>query len=240
MHMPAEVAARRWERKPEERPEELLDAALEVFASRGYRATRLDEIADAAGVTRGTIYYYFKGKDDLLTKAVETRIRAIFSGIRAESRHAQGSAAERLRATLRAAWERWRQPQAGNMYRLITGELRTEFPKLFELAMRTGPLRLWGLVADLIKAGQKSGEFDDSLEPRAAARFIVSGLMHQALLYRDLHDHGLDDTDERVLFDTALGVALRGLLPREAATDGRSVSATASEGGATPARGAAD
>ena len=233
--MAAAVGERRWERKPEERPEELLDAALEVFATRGYRATRLDEIADAAGVTRGTIYYYFKGKDDLLTKAVETRIRAIFSGIRAESRHAHGSAGDRLRATLAAAWERWRQPQAGNMYRLITGELRIEFPKLFELAMRTGPLRLWGLVADLIKSGQKRGEFDPSLEAHAAARFIVSGLMHQALLHRDLQQHGLDDADERALFDTALRVALGGLRPREVPTDGHAAAAAHSAGSTTPA-----
>lgn len=212
--MVEEARERRWERKPEERPEELLDAALEVFASRGYRATRLEEIADAAGVTRGTIYYYFKGKDELLTKAVETRIRAIFSGIRAESRDPQRGAAERLRATLAAAWERWRQPQAANMYRLITGELRTEFPALFELAMRTGPLRLWALVGDLVKAGQERGEFDDSLEPRAAARFVVAGLMQQALLHRDLKEHGLDAGDPDALFETAVAVALCGLLPR--------------------------
>lgn len=212
--MSEEARERRWERKPEERPEELLDAALEVFASRGYRATRLEEIADAAGVTRGTIYYYFKGKDELLTKAVETRIRAIFSGIRAESRDPQRSAEERVRATLAAAWDRWRQPQAANMFRLITGELRIEFPSLFELAMRTGPMRLWALVADLVRGGQESGEFDDSLEPRAAARFMVAGLMQQALLYRDLKDHGLDATDPDELFETAIAVALRGLLPR--------------------------
>lgn len=215
--MVEETRERRWERKPEERPEELLDAALEVFAARGYRATRLEEIADAAGVTRGTIYYYFKGKDELLTRAVQSRIRAIFSGIRAESRHPKRSAEERVRATLAVAWDRWRQPQAANMFRLITGELRTEFPSLFELAMRTGPMRLWGLVADLVRAGQESGEFDDSLDPRAAARFMVAGLMQQALLYRDLKEHGLDATDPDLLFETAIAVALRGLLPRDRA-----------------------
>ena len=47
----------RWERRPEARPQELLDAALSVFAERGYRNTRLDEVADAAGVPKGTHYH---------------------------------------------------------------------------------------------------------------------------------------------------------------------------------------
>jgi AcrR family transcriptional regulator len=49
----------RWERRPDARPQELLDAALSVFAERGYRNTRLEEVAEAAGVTKGTIYHYF-------------------------------------------------------------------------------------------------------------------------------------------------------------------------------------
>ncbi len=113
------------------------------------------------------------------------------------------------------------------MYRLITGELRTEFPKLFGLAMRTGPLRLWSLIGELIAEGQHVGEFDDSIEPQAAARFIVAGLMQQALLYRDLHDRGLDDAEPTHLFETALAVALRGLVPRGATARGRTPHARA-------------
>src|SRR5688572_27287060 len=60
----------RWSRRPDERPQELLDTALEIFSTRGYRATRLEQVAEAAGVTKGAIYYYFSTKEELLTQAL--------------------------------------------------------------------------------------------------------------------------------------------------------------------------
>jgi len=59
------------QRRPDERPRELLDAALRVFAVRGYRATRLDDVAAAAGATKGAIYHYFADKEELLVRALE-------------------------------------------------------------------------------------------------------------------------------------------------------------------------
>src|SRR4029077_5699200 len=61
----------RWERRPDERPRELLEAALDGFAQRGYRNTRLDDVAEAAGVTKGAIYHYFDTKEDLLLGVIE-------------------------------------------------------------------------------------------------------------------------------------------------------------------------
>src|SRR5258705_11889986 len=71
--MPTSTTARvlRWERRPEERPNELLEAALRIFAERGYSKTRLEDIAAAVGVTKGTIYHYFETKEDLLRQAID-------------------------------------------------------------------------------------------------------------------------------------------------------------------------
>src|SRR6266436_7430087 len=71
--MPTSTTARvlRWERRPEERPNELLEAALRIFAERGYANTKLEDIAVAVGVTKGTIYHYFATKEDLLLRAIE-------------------------------------------------------------------------------------------------------------------------------------------------------------------------
>ncbi len=209
----------RWERRPDERPEELLTVALSVFLARGYRATRLEEIAEVAGVTRGTIYYYFDGKEDLLQQAIETRIKQVFATLQEESRPVgDSSASDQLRATLRAAWKRWRHPQTGALYRLITGELRTEFPRVFVQAMRMGPLLMWQVLGEIIANGQRRGEFDGDVDAPSAARFIASGLMQQAFLTRDLQEQGLDESDADQLFDTAVTMALRALVPRPAAT----------------------
>ena len=66
----------RWKRRPEARPSEIAEAALEVFARAGFEAATMDEIASKAGVSKGTVYLYFPGKEDLLVAAVEHRIRA--------------------------------------------------------------------------------------------------------------------------------------------------------------------
>src|SRR5580765_7380682 len=56
----------RWRRLPEERPKQILDAALAVFGERGLSNARLDDIAKRAGVSKGTIYLYFPNKEELL------------------------------------------------------------------------------------------------------------------------------------------------------------------------------
>lgn len=221
--------ALRWTRRPEERPQELLDAALEVFSTHGYRATRLEQVAEAAGVTKGAIYYYFSTKEELLTQALQERIGAIFSGIESEGRRADRSATERLRAVLRAAWMRWCRPESARMYRLVMGELRTELPELFDATMRAGPLHVWQLVGDILEEGQRGGEFGSHVDPHPTARFLVSGLMHQALLQTDLHERGLDQAVPERIFEAALAVALRGIAP--STDDGAPVRRTSSTRG---------
>ena len=63
------VTKTRWKRRKEARPQELTAAALELFVEKGFAATRLDEIAARAGVSKGTLYLYFDSKEELF-KAV--------------------------------------------------------------------------------------------------------------------------------------------------------------------------
>ena len=65
---------RRTKEEAEETRQQLLSAALEVFANKGYEATRLSDIADAAGLTRGTIYWHFENKADLFRKLIADHI----------------------------------------------------------------------------------------------------------------------------------------------------------------------
>ena len=62
---PETLADKRWRRRSDARPSEILDAALSVFAEKGFAAARMDDIATRAGVTKGTIYLYFDSKEEL-------------------------------------------------------------------------------------------------------------------------------------------------------------------------------
>src|SRR6478609_4648585 len=66
----------RWRRLPEERPKQILDAALEVFSERGLAAARLEDIAKRAGLSKGTIYLYFPNKEELFREVIRHTIIA--------------------------------------------------------------------------------------------------------------------------------------------------------------------
>jgi AcrR family transcriptional regulator len=73
--MPCRLVTKpRWTRRKEARPQELLAAALELFVERGYAATRLDDVASRAGVTKGTLYLYFPSKEDLFFAMVRENL----------------------------------------------------------------------------------------------------------------------------------------------------------------------
>ena len=65
MSVPPETTAHRWHRRPEARPDAILDAAWAVFAERGFARAKLDDVARRAGVSKGTLYLYFDSKERL-------------------------------------------------------------------------------------------------------------------------------------------------------------------------------
>src|SRR5262249_3716977 len=88
----------RWKRRKEARPQEILEAALECFAERGFAATRLDDVAARAGVTHATAYLDYSGQAELFKAVVRGLLRPNLE--RLEALAAQGSAAEQLERLL--------------------------------------------------------------------------------------------------------------------------------------------
>src|SRR3954447_15849721 len=72
----------RWKRRAEDRPREICAAALEVFAEKGFAAAKLDEIARRAGVSKGTLYLYFKDKEDLFRAVIRDTAAPNIAAIR--------------------------------------------------------------------------------------------------------------------------------------------------------------
>src|SRR5271170_4707762 len=91
----------RWRRRKEARPQEILDAALAVFADKGFAAARMDDIAARAGVTKGTIYLYFDGKEAVFKTLVRESIGDTLGRVVESANGFEGSAADLLRMILR-------------------------------------------------------------------------------------------------------------------------------------------
>ena len=151
-------AAPRWERRKQERPAELLAAALELFVERGYAATRLDDVAARAGVSKGTLYLYFENKEELFKAVVRENIVARISQTRELARQFDGPREELLRLLVQRWWQQYGQTPAAGLSKLIMAE-SGNFPQIarFFVEEVIEPWhRLYGAV---IAEGIARGEF---------------------------------------------------------------------------------
>ncbi|ACA15626.1 transcriptional regulator, TetR family [Methylobacterium sp. 4-46] len=120
------------QRRKEARPGEILDAAFEEFARRGYAATRLDDVAARAGITKGTIYVYFPSKEDLFVATFKEMVRPTMENIAALTHAPQGTAMDILRAHFRFVYDHMVADRRGReLLRLLMAEAG-RFPSLAE------------------------------------------------------------------------------------------------------------
>jgi AcrR family transcriptional regulator len=203
----------RWERKAGERPSALLEAALDAFARHGFHATRLETVAEAAGVSKGTVYTYFRNKEDLLRKAIEHRQETNKAGVEAELGNFRGSAEEKLRFFLERLWAKALTDDWGRLHKLMHGEIADEAPELYRLWIRNGLLRGWKMVAGILAEGQASGEFLPEADADALARFLLSGLMNQAFLQVHMGIGKLDAFPLERIYAAGVDTILAGIRP---------------------------
>ncbi len=152
--------------------ERILRAAIRVFARKGFYATRVSEIAKAAGVADGTIYLYFKNKDDVLISIFEDRMSRLLDVLRAETeRHA--CVEDRIRAII--------ELQLGllegsrELAEVITVNLRQSTRLLKQYAAPSFTQYL-DLIAGVIAGGQREGVLRDDVSPRIMARSLFGAL----------------------------------------------------------------
>jgi AcrR family transcriptional regulator len=150
----------RWRRLPEERPQQILDAALSVFAEHGIDAAKLEEIAARAGVSKGTIYLYFPSKEELFREVVRQKVGpAIANADRLVS--AEGTAEEQLRTYLAHQWECLGREDSEGWIRLVVFELH-KYPDLADFHWQEVVTHSNRILGDIIRRGVASGEFRES------------------------------------------------------------------------------
>ena len=159
--------------------ERILAAAERVFARRGFFASRVSEIAKDAGVADGTIYLYFKSKDDLLISLFEQRMKQVNATLQTAIATAH-KPIDQLRAFIKAYLKLVHdEPAAAEV---LTIELRqsSKFMKEYENPEFADFLRMLG---GLIAKGQEAGELDDGVPAHVAARMIFGILDELALAW---------------------------------------------------------
>ena len=123
------VSASPRRRRKEERPSELIAAALDLFVDRGFAATRLDDVAARAGVSKGTLYLYFESKEALFKAVIEDAIVPLLAAAEDEIASYQGDSVDLLRRLLFGWWEQIGATRLAGVPKLLIAEARN-FPEV--------------------------------------------------------------------------------------------------------------
>lgn len=184
--------------------QQILDAAVRVFADDGYHGARVGDIAAAAGVAHGLLYHYFASKDDVLRTIFVENWGQLISRFRAVEASDE-PAPEKLAGIAKILLRTWRNDPA-----LVTVMVR-EVARSRHIQERVEDVReAFAIVQRVIEEGQRDGSFKRDLDPRLAS-WVVYGGLEEVLtgwVLGQLPD-GADDVERAE--KTAIDLALRGL-----------------------------
>jgi len=179
--MPLNAVARRTRASGTDAPpgpkrDAILRAAIDTFAERGYFNAQVADVARAAGVAAGTVYLYFKSKDDLLVSIFERSMREGLTDSRAVVADL-ADPPERLRRLARGHLARLGNDR--NLAIVFQVELRqsTKFMERFSSTLLRDYL---GLIREAIADGQREGLFRADIKPTSAAKMIFGALDEMA------------------------------------------------------------
>jgi AcrR family transcriptional regulator len=203
----------RFERRKDARPGEILDAALDLFVEKGFAATRLEDVAQRAGVSKGTVYLYFDSKDDLFKSVIRSgMVRAIEEAEKLVAGF-EGSSADLLRQIYAGWWQNIGGTKLSGIPKLMISEAQN-FPELARFYYDEVIQRGSRLVASAIERGVARGEFR-RVNVDYTVRAMVSPLIMRAILEHSfLPCAGPEDFDVPAYFDHTLGLVIDGLRKR--------------------------
>ena len=185
--------APRWARRKDQRPSEVLAAALDVFVRRGYAATRLEDVASRAGVSKGTVYLYFSNKEELFKALVRETIVVEIDRFGREMADSAVPADEQIRAALFRWWDVFGSTQLGGIAKLIIAEAGN-FPALAQFFHDEvfGPSQR--LLEHILESGMDRGELRRT-DAAVMARLLLAPLLMKTLWQQSFVQHCKVDSD---------------------------------------------
>jgi AcrR family transcriptional regulator len=203
-----EASAKRWERRKDDRPRELVAAALQLFSERGFAATRLDDVAAAAGVSKGTVYLYFESKERLFEAVVREAVLPNLDRAEAMLGAYQGTTPDLIRGLVGLFRPLLETPGTG-VIKLIFAE-SGNFPQLARLYADLVVRRGLGMLRSVIERGVTRGEFRP-VDPAATAPLLIAPFILLAVWKHSFGAHTDLSLDPGSVLETHLETLLRGL-----------------------------
>ena len=201
-----------WSRRKQARPGEILEAALSVFAEKGFAAARMEDIAAKAGVTKGTIYLYFQSKEDVFKSLARVHVGDTLSSAIAQAKDYQGSVRDFLVMMLAIMSAKIESGQVAVLPKIIISE-SGNFPELARFWREDVIDKALGMLAGVVAGGIARGEVRDDVTPEYVARLCVAPVIMSIIWRTVIAPTDKIPFDYRKFLALHLDVLMRGLSP---------------------------
>ncbi|MFL6776370.1 MAG: TetR/AcrR family transcriptional regulator [Sphingomicrobium sp.] len=207
------MIAPKFQRRSEDRPREICNAALELFAERGFAATRVEDIAARAGISKGTLYLYFKDKQEIFGAVVRNTVAPNIAMIRDSITAVDMPFSLMVYTLLERFIDIAEQLPIGAVAKIVIGESRN-FPQLARVYHDLVITEAIGAIAELVGTAQAKGE----VRPGDARLFAMTliGPMLMGILWRETFEPvGAATINLKALARQHAAAALTGLLTEQ-------------------------
>lgn len=185
----------RYQRRKEDRPQEITEAALAAFAENGYAATRVDEVAKRAGVSKGLLYLYFKTKEELFKSVIRSFVVPRIDALTQIIDTSDLSSEEFLRGPFLDFVKKIPGSPVAVVVRLMVAE-GPKHPDLLQFYWDNVVSRGIGAINELLRRGVSSGEFRQSAVSDQPALFIMPVVF--SVIFNLLFGNQAIDTDQLI------------------------------------------
>jgi AcrR family transcriptional regulator len=200
------------QRRKETRPQELLEAALTLFVEKGFAATRSEEVAQRAGVSKGTLYLYYPSKEELFKAVVRHNVVSLIAEGRGMVEQFEGSSPELLVCLMQTWWDRVGNTPASGIHKIVLSEVRN-FPELAQFYNDEVIVPADQLFCSAVQRGITRGEFRP-MPLHEVAHALIAPLIFMALhrhSFGACQIHGRTAMDPLIMLKTHFDLLLRGL-----------------------------
>jgi TetR/AcrR family transcriptional regulator len=170
------------QRRKAERPQELLDAALTVFVEKGLRATRMEDVAKLAGVSKGTLYLYYSSKEELFKAVVRGALLPALAEVKDIAERWQGATGDLLLLLMRTWWQRMGAAPGADVFKLVVTDVGN-VPELAQFYLEEIMQPSYVLLGSTLQRGIDRGEF------RAVDINTLVQLLMASAQFLALHTH---------------------------------------------------
>ncbi|MDP3634266.1 TetR/AcrR family transcriptional regulator [Phenylobacterium sp.] len=201
----------KFRRRKADRPDEIVAAAFEVFAEKGFAAARLDDIAARAGVSKGAIYLYFATKEDIFQAVVEQGVAPNLHNLAALAAANPQTFPDLIRAFAKVMAHVASTTPIGGIIKMVIGEARN-FPELARVWHDRLIVPALGALTGAIAAAQARGEIRPG-DPRHYAAGLISPLLVGVIWRETFTPIGAEPFDLPALMEQHVETQLRGMVP---------------------------